>query len=87
MAAAEIRVGNGTDAGRMMGYCPDCGLHHGSPAARASCAVLASAATPEEELTAWRALKELVALEGRAISRITPAGRRRGEPDEWHRLG
>ena len=63
MASGEIRVGNGTHTGRMLGYCPACGLYHGSPAARESCARLQAAASPAEEMTAWGALKAAVTLE------------------------
>jgi hypothetical protein len=55
-------AGNGTHTGRILGYCSQCGLYHGSPDARAACAAFAAAAEVSA-LAAWRSLKEAVALE------------------------
>ena len=63
MSLGKIQIGNGTHTGRMLGYCPDCGVYHGSPAAREACQRLLAAANPSEELAAWRALKTVVAGE------------------------
>jgi hypothetical protein len=58
-----IRAGNATHTGRMLGYCPQCGLYHSGRAAEASCARLLAAANESDEMVAWRALKVAVAME------------------------
>lgn len=58
-----VQAGNGTHTGSMLGYCPDCGLYHGSQAARSACARLLAAVEPTAELAAWRELKQVVAEE------------------------
>ena len=72
MGTGVIRAGNGTHTGMMLGYCPDCGLYHGSPDARELCAQLVRAADLAEELRIWRALKAVVALEP-PIPGLSPA--------------
>ncbi len=64
MSYGELRIGNGTHTGQMLGYCPQCSLYHGSGPAREACLRLLAA--PEEsaaEAKAWRALKVAIALE------------------------
>lgn len=64
MSYGALRVGSGTHASRLLGYCPDCGLYHGSGPARAACLQLITAApeTPAE-VAAWSALKTAIELE------------------------
>lgn len=69
MEYGEIRVGNGTHTGRLLGYCRSCGLYHSGPAAQACCTRLLSAGNQADEMFAWRALKVAVALE---MSRTLP---------------
>ena len=63
MEYGEIRVGNGTHTGRMLGYCRSCGLYHSGAAAQVSCSRLLRAIDQRDEMIAWRALKVAVALE------------------------
>jgi hypothetical protein len=63
MNPREIRAGNGTHTGRMLGYCPDCGLYHGGAEAAASCNGLTVAVGAGEEAVAWLALKVAIAAE------------------------
>ena len=61
MITREIRAGNGTHTGRMLGYCPDCGLYHEGQKAAATCGALQMAASPSEEAIAWGAHKTALA--------------------------
>lgn len=64
MTYVPIWAGSGSHTARMLGYCPHCGLYHGSPAARLACAdFLAAAAESRDELAAWRLLKDAVVRE------------------------
>lgn len=76
MTRQNVQVGNGTHTGQMLGYCPDCGLYHGSAPARAACMDLmtAESETPAEAV-AWRALKDAIDLE--RVGPITRASRDR----------
>ena len=58
-----IWAGNGTHTGRILGYCPRCGLYHGSPSARLACTDFLAAADSCDELPKWRLLKDAVARE------------------------
>jgi hypothetical protein len=60
---SQIRVGNATHTGRMLGYCAECGLHHGGTQAATSCSALLGAIGTEEEQSKWRALKRAVSRE------------------------
>jgi hypothetical protein len=53
-----IQAGNGTHTGRMLGYCPACGLYHEGPEARRACVLLTAASAAEAE--AWKVLKAAV---------------------------
>jgi hypothetical protein len=64
MTCTVIWAGNGTHTGRILGYCPRCGLYHGSPAARLACADFVAAAQTTNALPAWRLLKDAVTREG-----------------------
>jgi hypothetical protein len=60
----ELRVGNGTHMGRMLGYCPDCSLYHGSGPAREACLrLMAADEESAAEGRAWRALQVAISLE------------------------
>jgi hypothetical protein len=78
---SEIIAGNGTHTGRMLGYCPDCGIYHGSPEARMACEGLQAAVNPLEEIAAWRTLKFAVAAENDDYPyRYTRSMAERGRP-------
>jgi hypothetical protein len=62
MECGELRVG-ATHTGRILGYCPACALYHTSETARESCARLANAVNPSEQMISWYALKAAVVLE------------------------
>lgn len=67
MEISGIRIGN-THTGQMVsGYCPICGLIHPAIRSTEACQQFRSAATPEEESSAWRALKTAVDLRDRRI--------------------
>lgn len=72
MTYVAIWAGNGTHTGSILGYCAQCGLYHGSPAARSACVAFVAATDPISELAAWRLLKGAVVLE-QAPYPITPA--------------
>ena len=63
MEYGEIRAGNGTHTGKMLGYCRSCGLYHSSPTAQVCCTRLLNAGSQSAEMIAWRALKVAVAQE------------------------
>lgn len=65
MTIGEMRAGNATHTGRMLGYCTACGLYHGGTEAAASCGALQGAIGPEEEAIGWLALKRAVSRECR----------------------
>lgn len=67
MGSVDIRAGNGTHTGRMLGYCPSCSLYHDGARSRASCSRLMNANNPREELAAWAALKDAVFQERREL--------------------
>ena len=60
MITREIRAGNGTHTGRMLGYCPDCGLYHQGRKGAASCVALQRVVSPSEEAIAWGAHKTVL---------------------------
>lgn len=65
MAIRQLLAGRTHTSRMMSGYCPGCGLYHYSPASRVSCERLQATTTPEDEMDAWRALKDEVAREQR----------------------
>ena len=60
MTSSQIYAGRTHTARILLGYCATCGLIHPPLDTAAACERYRSAASPEDELSAWRSLKAAV---------------------------